>query len=75
MLELASGKQVDSGALVRLKPDPSFATWDQMYGGKIAVLVGREWSRELGKFLYTVLVDGNVIYVEQEDIGEEINCE
>jgi len=46
-----------------------------MYGGKIAVLVGREWSRELGKFLYTVLVDGNVIYVEQEDIGEEINCE
>jgi len=71
MLVLESGVEIPFGSLVRLKSDPQFPQWDSDYGGKLALLIGEQWSRELQNYLYIILVEGKLIYCEEGDFYED----
>ncbi len=71
MLRLESGVEVPIGSLMRFKSDPEFPNWDEMYAGKLVLLVGEEWLPSLNDYLYIVLVDGKLMHCERTDFDEE----
>lgn len=71
MLVLESGTAIPFGSLVRLKYDPDFPNWDKMYADKLVLLLDKEWIPSMHDYLYTVLIEGKIMYCERTDFDEE----